>query len=147
MTGQSKDAVAIDLADLVSRGQFDEAMNRYPDHEPEIRMFQQLRHSPPELMRSILKASTEANTYHQDALRFSRNGNLREAEMAFDKAIQLMPEFAAAYTNRAILYARTGRRPKALADLRTAVRLTPRSERAKGMLAQAQAGEWERFKV
>lgn len=147
MTNQSNDVTARSLADLISRGQIEEALNRYPEQEPEIRMLLQIGNLPPEYLRSLLQKTTQANAHHQEALRLSRSGMLREAEAAFDRAIQLVPEFVTAYMNRAILYAKTGRTSKSIADLQTAVRLAPRSQRAKGMLAQAQAGDWERFNI
>jgi tetratricopeptide (TPR) repeat protein len=146
MTNRSNDAVG-NLADLVQRGQIEEALNRYPEQEPEIRMLQQIAHLPPQYVRSLLEKTVQANAKHQEALRLSRGGMLREAEVAFDQALQLVPEFVVAYMNRAILYAKTGRDSKAIADLQTAVRLAPRSQRAKDMLTQAQAGGSNRFKI
>jgi tetratricopeptide (TPR) repeat protein len=159
---ENAQAIAQDVAELVAAGQVSEAIRRYPEHEQEIltlaRLLQleELSGDPRADLaalaerESILQRSAqgqEANDWHREGLRLSRAGDYAGAQRAFDEAIRLQPDFAIAYINRAILHVLRGKQEQALADFRAAVRLAPNSEQARGMLAQAEVGNWAAFGV
>ena len=156
-----QELMADEIVKFVTEGRADEAIRRFPEHEPEIRALESLHRSSKDRnpqtnlqgatgYRSLQEMSdlvSEANACHREALMLSRIGDFSGAEKAFDRAILRAPSFAIAYMNRAILYVLTNRTAHAMRDFEEAARLAPQSARARDFLAQAKAGRWSAFKV
>ncbi len=63
-------------------------------------------------------------------------GELEAALAAYDRAIALEPEFAAAYANRGVLHDRAGRYRAAIADYERAAQLDARTDEGPGWLTR-----------
>jgi len=63
-------------------------------------------------------------------------GELDAALTAYDRAIRLDPDFAAAYANRGVLHDRAGRYREAIADYERAVQLDARTDEGPGWLTR-----------
>jgi tetratricopeptide (TPR) repeat protein len=61
---------------------------------------------------------------------FYESGNYKEALNAYNKAIQLNPQYAGAYNNRGVVYSKSGNHQQALNDFNKAIQLNPQDAMA-----------------
>jgi Tfp pilus assembly protein PilF len=77
---------------------------------------------PPVRLQPIAQQST-ANDFFERALEEYKKGDFTKAIADYTKALAINSEYAAAYSNRGILYATTGNGQQSKQDLRTAAQL------------------------
>ena len=66
-----------------------------------------------------------ATDWYEKGVKFYESGNYKEALNAFNKAIQLNPQYAAAYNNRGVAYGKLGNYQQAINDYNKAIQLNP----------------------
>jgi hypothetical protein len=90
--------------------------------------------------------SGNPSTYLQNGISFGVNGYHELAILEFDKAIQLYPDYAEAYSNRGWSYRELGQYERAILDYDQAIRLSPNLVMAHNNRGDAfyQLGQFER---
>jgi tetratricopeptide (TPR) repeat protein len=71
----------------------------------------------------ILRDRADPTTYYNRAIAYEMRGDIDIAIMDYTKAIELAPDYAAAYDNRGRIYARKGDYTRAMADVLMASQL------------------------
>ncbi len=78
-----------------------------------------------ETQRQSRAATGRANALNADGIKYTNEGRLHEALVAFEKALAADPSFFMAAYNQGVVLGRLGRREEAIAAFRTAIRLRP----------------------
>lgn len=78
-----------------------------------------------EINQSIAEDPENADLYNQKGNKNLKNGEFREAVIAFDKAIQINPSYAEPYNGRGVAYRNLGEYNKAIQNYTKAIVLYP----------------------
>jgi tetratricopeptide (TPR) repeat protein len=90
--------------------------------------------------RLVETSPNSAKSYYSIGVLRSANGDDAAAIEAYDRAIAILPGYAAAFRNRGNALARLGRREEAMASYRECLRFDPENFAAATNLRQLQAG-------
>lgn len=77
-----------------------------------------------QLLRDTEKEQTPESFYQKGNV-YRRSGKYEDAITAYTKAIELQPEYSAAYNNRGLSYKNLGKYAEAIEDYTTAIRINP----------------------
>lgn len=82
-------------------------------------------HRPESMPKQAHPCLAEAEVYNTHGIAYSENSEHDRAMEAFDKAIELQPDYISAHYNRGLAYMRIGEVDKALADYSGAIQFKP----------------------